>query len=289
MRGARSPWPGASPGTSAWVSARTGRGLSWRVDQGTIPSSSISSEPVRKVRIVSEEISQIVTRVWTEHIGIPEEWGPEQTATFVRGEAERMTNQITVMSAEAQEVAIADWRARHDGQVPDAMTHIGLIQAAARAQCQEIVLSQELYEMVPVAEEDRELTPREQQAANERFEEAEEREWAAAQSDPNRWRTVYAPEPSEQTDEAVAMIWPERSIMFRVVAAKLWEVRVIDKLPLPQIMTAQTARLKDRITPVVSADRRCGCRRCLGTGTRTIRQSTVALLRRRRRSPSRSG
>ena len=56
---------------------------------------------------MSEEISQIVTRVWTEHIGIPEEWGPEQTATFLRGEAERMTNQITVMSAEAQEVAIA--------------------------------------------------------------------------------------------------------------------------------------------------------------------------------------
>jgi len=71
---------------------------------------------VRKVRIVSEEISQIVTRVWTEQIRIAEEWGPEQTATFLRGEAERMTNQITVMSAEAQEVAIAEWRARHDGQ-----------------------------------------------------------------------------------------------------------------------------------------------------------------------------
>ncbi len=98
------------------MSARTGRGLLWRVDHGTIPSSSISSEPVRKVRIVSEEISQIVTRVWTEHIRIAEEWGPEQTATFLRGEAERMTNQITVMSAEAQEVAIAEWRARHDGQ-----------------------------------------------------------------------------------------------------------------------------------------------------------------------------
>ncbi len=168
------------------------------------------------------------------------------------------------------------------------MTHIGLIQAAG-AQCQEIVLSQELYEMVQVAEEDRELSPLEQQAANERFEEAEEREWAAAQSDPNRWRTVYAPEPSEQTDEAVAMIWPERSTGFQVAAARLWEVRVIDKLPLPQIMTAQTARLKDRITPVVSADRRCGCRPCLGTGTRTLRQSTAALLRRRRRSPSRSG
>jgi len=246
LRGARSPRAVASPGTSAWVSAASRRGDPWRADQGTIPSSSISSEPVRKVRIVSEEISQIVTRVWTEHIGIPQEWSPEQTATFLAGEAERMTNQITVMSAEAQEVAIADWRARHDGQVPDAMTHIGLIQAA-RLQCQEIVLSQELYEMVPVAEEDRELTPLVQQAANERFEEAEEREWAAAQSDPNRWRTVYAPEPSEQTDEAVAMIWPERSIMFRVVAAKLWEVRVIDKLPLPQIMTAQTARLKDRM------------------------------------------
>jgi len=56
---------------------------------------------------MSEEISQIVTRVWTEHIGIPEEWSPEQTATFLKDEAERMTNQINVMSAEAQEVAIA--------------------------------------------------------------------------------------------------------------------------------------------------------------------------------------
>ena len=222
LRGARSPRAVASPGTSAWVSAASRRGDPWRAEQRTIPSSSTSSEPVRKVRIVSEEIRRIVTRVWTEHIGIPEEWSPEQTATFLAGEAERMTNQITVMSAEAQEVAIAEWRGSHDGQVPDAMTHIGLIQAA-RLQCQEIVLSQELYELVPVAEEDRELTPLEQQAANERFEEAEEREWAAAQSDPNRWRTVYAPEPSEQTDEAVARIWPERSTRFQVAAAPLWE------------------------------------------------------------------
>jgi len=89
------------------VSAASRRGGPWRAEQETIPSSSISSEPVRKVRIMSEEISQIVTRVWTEHIGIPEEWGPEQTATFLKDEAERMTNQINVMSAEAQEVAIA--------------------------------------------------------------------------------------------------------------------------------------------------------------------------------------
>jgi len=195
---------------------------------------------------MSEEIRRIVQQVWTEHIGIPQEWSPEQTSTFLAGEAERMTNQINVMAAEQQEVAIVEWRGRHDGQVPDTMTHLGLIQAA-RLQCQEIVLSQELYELVPVAEEDRDLTPLEQQAANERFEDAEAREWAAAQSDPQRWRTVYAPEPTEQTEEAVAMIWPERSIMFRVVAAKLWEVRVIDNLPLPQIMTAQTARLKDRL------------------------------------------
>ncbi len=76
-RGARSPRPVASTGTVAWVSARTGRGPSWRADQRTIRSSSISSEP-GKDRTVSEEIRQIVTRVWTEHIGIPEEWRPDR-------------------------------------------------------------------------------------------------------------------------------------------------------------------------------------------------------------------
>ena len=88
LRGARSPRAVASPGTSAWVSARTGRGDPWRAEQRTIPSSWTSSEP-GKGRTVSEEISQIVTQVWTMHIGVPEELGPEQTATFLRGEAER--------------------------------------------------------------------------------------------------------------------------------------------------------------------------------------------------------
>ncbi len=160
-------------------------------------------------------------------------------------EAERMTNQINLVAAEQQEVLIGvedpprragaghDDPYRVDPGSPAAMpgdrVDPGTLRPGAGAG------------------EDRELTPREQEAAQERVEETEAAERAAAQSDPDRWRSIYAPEPTEQTEETVELIWPERSTGFRIAAARLWQTRVEDNLPLPRQLTAQTARLRDRM------------------------------------------
>ncbi len=61
------------------------------------------------------------------------------------------------MQAEAQLVVIRQWRDSHNGNQPDYLTQVGLINSA-RAQCQEIVLSEELYEQIP-EEQDEETYP----------------------------------------------------------------------------------------------------------------------------------
>jgi len=262
-RGARSPRKVASPGMVARPRATPGRDRGWREDLvRTLPSSLICSVLSRRVETVSEEIRRIVDRVWTEHIGIPPEWTPEYAQQWIADEAQRMTNRINLMQAEQQQVLIRDWTVRHEGQPPDTMTHIGLI-TMARDQCQEIVLEQELYELVPVEEEDRELTPLEQQLAQERQEEAEERAFEAARSDPQRWRGVYRSEPTEEVEDTVKMVWPERSNMFRVVAALLWQSRVEDAKPVPlppQMMERRRRQrranetLREELTAMVEED-----------------------------------
>jgi len=231
--GARSPRRVASSATSAWVSAASGREHLWRV-LGTIPSNSTSLVPSRKARTVSAAIRQIVQRVWTEDIGIPPEWSPQETEAFFASEGERLANQINVMHAEQQQVMIRDWRTRNDGKVPDHLTHVGLINVA-RLQCEEIVLTQELYELVPVEEEDRERTPLEEQIARERWEDNEQKAWDAAQSDPDRWKTEYAPDPTEEVYDTTQWLWPDKTLSWQVSAACLWQVWAEDNRPLPSM------------------------------------------------------
>ena len=97
---------------------------------------------------MSAEIRQIVARTWTDYIGVPQEWSSEQTEEFFTEEATRMADRIARMQAEAQLVVIRQWRDAHHGNQPDYLTQVGLINSA-RAQCQEIVLSEELYEQIP--------------------------------------------------------------------------------------------------------------------------------------------
>ncbi len=68
-----------------------------------------------------------------------------------------LTADVLRMQAEAQLVVIRQWRDAHHGIQPDYLTQVGLINAA-RAQCQEIVLSEELYEQIP-EEQDEETYP----------------------------------------------------------------------------------------------------------------------------------
>jgi len=94
---------------------------------------------------MNEAIQQIVERVWTEHLGIPPEWSGEQAQTYFRTEADRLSEMIGQLQIETQHAVIRTWRAAHQGAELDYLTQVGLINTA-RAQAEEIVLSQELYE-----------------------------------------------------------------------------------------------------------------------------------------------
>jgi len=114
---------------------------------------------------MNEAIRQIVERIWVNHIGIPPEWTQQQAETFLRSEADRLSEMIGQLQIETQHAMIREWRAAHHGAEPDYLTQVGLINTA-RAQAEEIVLSQELYEQVP----EEVLTVQEQ---------ADQKEWEA--------------------------------------------------------------------------------------------------------------
>lgn len=182
---------------------------------------------------MSAAVREIVANVWTEHIGVDPDWTPQQTQTFFDEESQRLSVRINAMAAEQAMVNTAAWKTEHDGRDPDYLTHVGLINNA-RLQVQEIVLSEELYELVPPEEED---TEEYQAAATAAYEAAEEAAWEASGSDPERWRGTYRTAATEETDDTVTVFWPQRTSLFRVMAGLLWQAREEDGLPLPRYLT----------------------------------------------------
>jgi len=177
---------------------------------------------------MSAAVREIVANVWTEHIGVDPDWTPQQTEAFFDEESRRLSVRINAMAAEQAMVNVAAWKTEH-GRDPDYLTHVGLINNA-RLQVQEIVLSQELYELVPSEEED---TEEYQAAAQAAHEERIAAQREAARSDPERWRGPYCSLSTEETDARVAEALPDRTSEFQSWASFLWQQRVEDGLPLP--------------------------------------------------------
>jgi hypothetical protein len=203
---------------------------------------------------MSAEIRQIVARTWREYIGVPQEWSSEQTEEFFTEEATRMADRIARMQAEAQLVVIRQWRDAHNGNQPDYLTQVGLINAA-RAQCQEIVLSEELYEQIPEdsenSEEEDELQAAwEAQVEREqwfrRLPEGNEPWKVEARANPDRWKTVYRSDPTEEIVDAVAALWPERTSRFHLYMELLWQSRVEDDKPVPAMEPVPRTQLGAR-------------------------------------------
>jgi len=214
---------------------------------------------------MSAEIRQIVARTWREYIGVPQEWSSEQTEAFFTDEATRMADRIARMQAEAQLVVIRQWREAHHGNQPDYLTQVGLINAA-RAQCQEIVLSEELYEQIP-EEQDEETYPTGEWDESNWGQLPEGNEaWAvAARANPDRWKTVFRSDPTEEIVDAVAALWPERTPRFRLYMELLWQSRVEDDKPVPAMEPVARTQLRARranaavlgeMTQVVDAEER---------------------------------
>jgi len=116
------------------------------------------------------------------------------------------------------------------------------------------VLSQELYEQIP--EED--LTAQEQAAQEEweaevreresyfRLPEGDDPESVRRRTDPDRWRGVWRTAASEETEEAVKTVWPDRSIAFQVNMGLLWQSRIEDGTPVPATTPPPATQLRAR-------------------------------------------
>jgi len=195
---------------------------------------------------MSAEIRQIVARTWREHIGVPQEWSREQTEEFFTEEATRMADRISRMQAEQQLVVIRAWRHAHNGDQPDYLTQVGLINSA-RAQCQEIVLSEELYEQIPEEQDEETYPTGEWDESNWGCLPEGNEAWAvAARENPDRWKTVFRSEATEEIVDAVAALWPQRTATFHFYMELLWQSRVEDDKPVPAVEPVPRTQLRTR-------------------------------------------
>lgn len=105
----------------------------------------------------SPEIRQIVAEVYTGHDLLPPQWTARQQRAFLDAEAARLSHQVAELAAGLSAHAIEQWTARA-GHHPDVMTKVGLINTAAM-QAKEIVLTRELYDLIPPTPEDLDDTP----------------------------------------------------------------------------------------------------------------------------------
>ena len=202
---------------------------------------------------VSPELAQIVTEVYTNHDLLPPEWKPQQRQDFLHREAAQLSRQVAELAADMAEQAVQDWIIHH-GDHPDYLTKAGLVNNAT-SQATELVLSQELYELIPPPQDD----PLEDDTAGlpDRSQVPWDRRWT---------RTYYRTEPTEEQEDLVAAVWPapEFSALFRIKAEYLIAARAEDHQALP---TDRLDPLANRLAQLVYADLRTD-----GLPTQTTRE-----------------
>ncbi len=168
----------------------------------------------------SAEIAQIVAEVYHNHLAIPPEWANRAQA-FLDGETERLSRQIAEVAAQLGAQAVREWTAMA-GRRPDILTQAGLL-SSARMSAMEIVLTAELYELIPQPPEN--LVP----TAN-----SPDR---ASMSWRQRWTIPeFRSEPDGQTEQLIEALWPESefSPVFQIKAGYLLAARAEDGLALPR-------------------------------------------------------
>ncbi len=67
-------------------------------------------------------VRRAVAEVWTNHVGVDPTWTAQQTEAFFDQEAQRLSDRINVLSAEAGPTAVAEWT-RVNGRTP-----VGLVR-----------------------------------------------------------------------------------------------------------------------------------------------------------------
>ncbi|OKH77659.1 hypothetical protein EB75_01225 [Mycobacterium sp. ST-F2] len=208
---------------------------------------------LRLAPAVNPELAQIVNEVYTNHDLLPPEWTPQQRQDFLQREAARLSRHVAELAADMADQAVKDWINRH-GDHPDYLTKTGLVNNATN-QATELVLSQELYELIPPPQDD----PLEDDTTGlpDRSQVPWDRRWT---------RTYYRTEPTEEQEDLVAAVWPtpEFPALFRIKAEYLIAARAEDRLPLP---ADRYDPLADQLAQLVYADLRAD-----GLPTQTTRE-----------------
>lgn len=188
-------------------------------------SSTCSTASTGKVAVTSPEIRHIVDNVYMNHLELPTEWTPQQRQDFLDEEASRISVQVDDLAAELAAATIKQWT-QDKGQHPDYMTTVGM-HNTARLQAKEIVLSQELYSLIPEEpDEPPTLLGQDYTPPVPRSQLSWDQRWT---------RPDYRTEPTEDLEELTGHLWPDPaySAVFRIKAAYLLASRAEDGLAPP--------------------------------------------------------
>lgn len=196
-----------------------------------------------QMAVSSPEIRQIVADVYTHHLELPSEWTTARRQEFIEAEAARISRQVAELAAQMGEQSVASWKASH-GDHPDYMTKVGLLNTAS-ASAKEMVLTQELYELVPEPPEET-LEQSQPEPIPDRSQVPWDQRWT---------RTYWRSEPSQALEDLAARVWPDPgfSEVFRIKAGYLLAARAEDQLPLP---TDPGDPLAEQLTQLVYSDLR---------------------------------
>ncbi len=208
-------------------------------------SSICSTASTEKVAVTSPEIQNIVETAYANHLELPQEWTPQQRQDFLDSEASRISVQVDDLAAELAAATIKQWT-ENKGQHPDYMTTVG-IHNTARLQAKEIVLSQELYSLIPEEpDEPPTLLGQDYTPPVPRSQLSWDQRWT---------RPDYRTEPTEDLEALTVLLWPDPyfSAVFRIKAGYLLASRAEDGLAPP---TDQDSRETHELAQLVYRDLR---------------------------------
>ena len=175
-----------------------------------------------------EPIEAVVKRVWTQSIGLPPEWSPQQVSDHLKDQTSRIETMIDD-AVQGQGPLVAAYRQEH-GTGPDYLTTVALINQA-RAQAREMILDQELYSLIPSADPAVETDP---EVIAQELTEQDDAIRDQYRNDPDRWKKVLRS--SEPTPEIVALtetLWSGQDVQLIVLAERLMQTRQEDGHRLP--------------------------------------------------------
>ncbi|AUH70536.1 MULTISPECIES: hypothetical protein [Gordonia] len=158
----------------------------------------------------------------------------EMPTDKIEQELEAAEVQIATLITEHTHLLNAQWRRDHPGRQPT-FPELQKLHKRARMMGEEVFLAQ-LTEMPT---------------------DREEPEPELQQSRTTNWWLDETLEPSEQMQELADLLWPDRTVRFRVWAADLLEARRLDHLPVPSspqdALAGDVADEVDRVLMTISS------------------------------------